>query len=74
VNENLYRRFEPAEITEIRARLVHSAQTASVFRIENAANDPARLDRAADRALQFGLRKVSEMLAHRAQAMREAQP
>jgi hypothetical protein len=33
--------------------------------------DPAQLDRAADRALQWGLTREAEHLAHLAQAMRE---
>jgi hypothetical protein len=77
VNENLYRRFEPAEINQpvFRASAamltVTTAKAAEGFRIETTQIDPARLDRISDYLLQHGFTLQAERLAHAAQALRE---
>ncbi|MFL5281399.1 MAG: hypothetical protein ACJ8AW_10470 [Rhodopila sp.] len=70
MNENSCGRLEPAEIQELRARFVHSAE--AVFKSEKPANDPARLDRAADALLFSGSTRLAEHLANRAAEIREA--
>jgi hypothetical protein len=51
---------------------IRTGRMPEILRTEKPPADPAKLDRAADHALHFGLRKTAEMLAHRAQLLREA--